>query len=88
MDPSIYQSGQFIGEGSMVKRGSASLRWVLLQAARLISMKSPTFNNYLNKKLSEEKHYFVALNHVAKKLMCTIFYLLKTNQPFDLLKSV
>lgn len=88
MDPSIYQSGKFIGEGTMVKRGSSHLRWALLQAARLVSMRVPTFQNYLNKKLKEGKHYYVALSHVAKKLSRTLFYLLKTNQLFDFSKSV
>lgn len=73
MDPSIYQSGQFTGEGKMVKRGSTYLRWALMQDARLVSMRCPTFSNYLNKKLSEGKHYYVALSHVTKKLVRTFF---------------
>ena len=45
-------------------------------------MRDKTFKDYLNKKLSEGKHYFVALSHVTKKLIRVIFYLLKNNISF------
>ncbi|WP_411842776.1 IS110 family transposase [Salinicoccus sp. HZC-1] len=32
LEPSIYQSGTFSGQGKMVKRGSPALRWAILQA--------------------------------------------------------
>lgn len=87
LDPSIYQSGNFQGDGHMVKRGSKYLRGALMQAARLVSMRCPTFQKYLRKKLDEGKHYFVALSHVAKKLVRLIYFLLKNQQDFDPLKS-
>lgn len=88
LEPSIYQSGEFSGQGKMVKRGSPALRWAILQAARLIVRYSPTFTDYFTKKLAEGKHYNVALSHVAKKLVRVMFYLLKTEQSFDESKSV
>ncbi|WP_332838360.1 IS110 family transposase [Enterococcus faecalis] len=88
LDTSIYESGQFSGNGRMVKRGSKYLRWALLQTARLVSMRCSVFHEYLQKKLNEGKHYFVALSHVAKKLIRVIFQLLKTNTHFDLDKSL
>lgn len=83
LEPSVHQSGQYAGEGKMVKRGSSDLRWALTQAARLITVYSPTFKAYFSKKLGEGKHYNVALSHVAKKLVRVLFYLLKNNQDFD-----
>lgn len=83
LDPSVYQSGKYNASHTMmVKRGSKYLRWAILQAARTVTMRDKTFKDYLNKKLSEGKHYFVALSHVGKKLIRVIFYLLKKNIDF------
>lgn len=83
LEPSVNQSGQMNHDGKMVKRGSPQLRWALLQAAKSIARWSPTFANYLAKKLAQGKHYNVAISHVAKKLVRVIFYLLKSNRHFD-----
>ena len=83
LDPAIYQSGQMDNAGHMVKRGSSYLRYALIQAAKLISIYSPHFKAYLRLKISQGKHYNVAVTHVAKKLTRIIYHLLKTNQTFD-----
>ncbi len=68
MEPSTYQSGKYNASNTpMVKRGSTYLRWAVMQASRLVAMRDTTFNNYLSKKRSEGKHYYVAINHVGKK---------------------
>ncbi|WP_337998875.1 IS110 family transposase [Desulforamulus ruminis] len=83
LDPSTYQSGKFSANSTpMVKRGSSYLRWALINAARLIAMRDPTFKSYMAKKKSEGKHQFVALSHVGKKLVRVIFSLLKNNSIF------
>ncbi len=83
LDPATHQSGKFIATGvSMVKRGSPYLRWAILNAARLVAMRDPCFKDYYQKKRKEGKHHFVALTHVAKKLIRVIFKLLKTNTQF------
>lgn len=87
LDPSTYQSGNFTATHStMVKRGSKYLRWALLTATRLVCMRDKTFNDYKNQKLAEGKHYFVALSHTSKKLIRVIYFLLKTNNSFQLQK--
>ena len=83
VDPAIYQSGQMDNAGHMVKRGSSYLRYALIQAAKLMSVYSPHFKAYLRLKISQGKHYNVAVTHVAKKLTRIIYHLLKTNQLFD-----
>ncbi|CQR23890.1 transposase [Streptococcus varani] len=83
LDPAIYQSGQMDNTGHMVKRGSSYLRYALIQAAKLISIYSPHFKAYLRLKISQGKHYNVAVTHVAKKLTRIIYHLLKTKQTFD-----
>ncbi len=83
LDPSTYQSGKYNATHTpMVKRGSTYLRWAILTASRTVSMRNSTFGNYLAKKQSEGKHYYIAMSHVAKKLIRVIFYLLKTNTSF------
>ncbi|PSJ32100.1 transposase [Peptostreptococcus russellii] len=83
MEPSTYQSGKFTASRTpMVKRGSTYLRWAIIQATRLVSMRDTTFSEYMNKKRSEGKHYLVAQSHVGKKLIRVIFYLLKNNVAF------
>ncbi|WP_410506418.1 transposase [Haloimpatiens sp. FM7315] len=83
LDPSTYQSGKYSASHTpMVKRGSTYLRWAILTASRTVSMRDYTFAEYLLKKQSEGKHYYIAMSHVAKKLIRVMFYLLKTNTTF------
>lgn len=83
LEPSVYQSGQINATGKILKRGSTSLRWALIQAAEYASRWSPALHQYRQKKLDEGKHYFVAMTHVAKKLVRIIYYLLKHHQCYD-----
>jgi len=79
LDPSCYQSGKFTADRTpMVKHGSSYLRYALMQAAGCVKRYAPEFNTYFNKKIAENKHYFVATSHVAKKLVRVIFSLLKS----------
>ena len=83
LDPSTYQSGKFTAVRTpMVKHGSTYLRWALMQAARLASIHCDTFRHYMDTKLAQGKHYFVALGHVSKKLVRVIFRILTTNEAF------
>lgn len=83
LEPSTYQSGNFTAShATMVKRGSKYLRWAILNAVRLVCMRDTAFRSYRDKKVSEGKHFFVALSHTAKKLVRVLFYLLKNNQRF------
>lgn len=85
LEPSVIESGKFsASSGTMVKRGSPYLRWALLYAAGSCSRACPVFNSFLNKKLSEGKHYNVAISHVAKKLLRVIFSISRKNILFDI----
>jgi transposase len=84
LEPAVYESGKFKAENvSMVKRGSPYLRWALLQAARLVAYRCTVFHEYMEKKLSEGKHFYVAQSHVAKKLIRVLFSLLKNDKIFE-----
>ena len=83
LDPSTYQSGKFNAANTpMVKHGSKYLRWSLMQAARLCSIHCRDFRNYMEHKIAQGKHYFVALGHLSKKLIRVIFHMLYTNEVF------
>lgn len=83
MEPSTYQSGKYnASKTPMVKRGSTYLRWAIMQTARLVAMRDPTFAAYMAKKRSEGKHFNVAQSHVGKKLIRVIYSLLKNNTVF------
>jgi len=83
LEPSVYESGNYKASNTpMVKRGSPYLRWAILQAAWLVAYRDKTFHEYADKKLAEGKHFFVVQGHVAKKLVRTLFCLLKNNVQF------
>jgi transposase len=76
MEPSIYQSGQYLSShAKMVKRGSKYLRYALYTAAKNVSHWDTTFHAFFEKKRKEGKHYNVALSHVAKKLLRVLYHL-------------
>ncbi|MBR2774229.1 MAG: IS110 family transposase [Selenomonadaceae bacterium] len=84
LSPTTYQSGKYTSQNAtMEKRGSRYLRCALFLAAHLVSRYSKTFAAYLKKKRDEGKHYFVALSHVAKKLVRVIFHLQRTGESFS-----
>ena len=78
-----HQSGNFTSsKAKMDKRGSRYLRYALFISAQYVSMWCPVFKDYYQKKRSKGKHYFVALSHVAKKLISIIYHLQKTGEFF------
>jgi transposase len=85
LDPSQYSSGKFTASKTpMVKRGSKYLRYALIMAAQSVARYEQDFIDYHNRKLAEGKHYFVVNTHVAKKLIRTIFAMLKNNEVYEL----
>ena len=83
LSPSTYQSGQMQNCYShMEKRGSRYLRYALFNATRFVCRWDSAFGEYLAKKRSEGKHYYVAISHAAKKLVRLIYHLEKTGQSY------
>ena len=83
MSPSTYQSGQLKNcFPHMEKRGSRYLRYALYNATKYVCRWDLTFSAYLTKKLSEGKHYNVALSHATKKLVRVIFAMERSGQPY------
>ena len=81
--PSTYQSGQLESSYShMEKRGSRYLRFALINATKYVCHWDETFGAYLQKKISEGKHYNVAITHAAKKLVRLIYAMEKSGKPY------
>ena len=84
LSPSTYQSGQLISSyARMEKRGSKYLRYALFNAAIYASLWDERFRLYLSKKRAEGKHYYVAISHVVKKLVMTIFRMEMTHTSYQ-----
>ncbi len=83
LEPSKNDSGTHDGIGVMVKHGSSYLRKYLMNSAGTFYVHNPSISDFYWKKRNEGKHHRVALSHVARRLINTIFYLEKHNQDFD-----
>jgi len=84
LDPSLYQSGKFTADRTpMVKHGSSYLRFAIIQAATSVRQYAPEFRAYYDKKIAQNKHYLVAISHVAKKLTRVLFTLLKYQRDYE-----
>ncbi len=88
IDPGIKQSGDSIhSKGKMVKHGSSHLRMHIMNCAKPFMLHNPAINEYYRKKKNEGKHEYVALSHVARKLITIIFALeTNTNKTYDISK--
>ena len=83
VSPSTYQSGQLESSYShMEKRGSRYLRFALINAAKYVCHWDEAFGAYLQKKISEGKHYNVAITHATKKLVRLIYIMEKSGMPY------
>jgi Transposase and inactivated derivatives len=87
LEPGYFQSGTSEYRGHMVKRGSPQLRCALMNCSRAIRLHNEVFTAYYLKKTAEGKPHYVALNHVAKKLVRLIFALETKGEMFSVDKS-
>ena len=85
LDPSVYQSGNFIAKKTkMSKRGSSALRYALMNAAHNIVKYNQTFREYYDSKRVEGRGHYNALGHCAGKLVRIIYKMLKDDVEFNL----
>jgi len=84
LDVIIYESGKYKRTNlSISKKGSIYLRYALYQAARVCWISDPMFHNFYLKKQNENKHFYVILGHIEKKLVKVIYSVLKNNKPYS-----
>jgi transposase len=85
LDPIVSQSGKFSAARTrMSKRGSALLRYALMESAFELTRHSSTFADFYSKKRSHGLSHFSAIGHLAHKLVRVLFKILSDNIPFDL----
>ena len=83
LDIEVYESGKFKATNHKIsKKGSKYLRYALWQVAKVCWIYDPIFNKYYLKKKSENKHHFVILGHIEKKLIRVIYSILKNNTKY------
>ena len=80
-EPSTYQSGKHTAtnNASMVKHGSHYLRHALYCATDMAYLHSQSMHDYIERKRSQGKHFYVAMSHGIKKLVRIIFAVLSRN---------
>jgi transposase len=84
LDVKIYESGKYKATNlSISKKGSVYLRYALYQVAKVCWKFDQMFNAYYLKKKAENKHYYVILGHIEKKLVKVIYSVLKKNKPYS-----
>jgi transposase len=82
LDPMVHQSGDTEVHGSISKEGSAPLRWALVQCAHV----SVRYDDYLENfytRLRQRKNHQIAIVATARKMLVSIFYMLKRREPYD-----
>jgi transposase len=89
MDPSVTQSGNFIGtQGRMSKRGSPYLRRAVYLAANAARRYDPVFKEHYDKLIARGKHPKQALGAVATKLLRVIHAVVKSQKSYNPQKLV
>lgn len=84
LDLIVYESGKYKAiHTSISKKGSNYLRYALYQVARVCWIHDSSFNKYYLKKQAENKHYYVILGHIQKKMVKVIYSVLKNNKPYS-----
>ena len=84
LDPIVSQSGRFENKsGKISKRGSPLLRKGLFLAANVARQNDENLKRFYDKKISEGKHHYSALNAVAAKVLRIVYWVLKNNKEFQ-----
>lgn len=84
LDPVVSQSGRFENKsGKISKRGSPLLRKGLFLAANVARQNDENLKRFYDKKISEGKHHYSALNAVAAKVLRIVYWVLKNNKEYQ-----
>ena len=83
LDIEVYESGKYKATNHRIsKKGSKYLRYALYQVAKVCWIHDPTLNAYYLKKKAENKHFFVILGHLEKKMTRIIYSILKSGNTY------
>jgi transposase len=79
--PRVYQSGDHTYHGRLTKAGSASARWMAIQAANLLVRTPSPFQHWF-RKLKKAKGHNKAIVAIARKLVVLVWHLLTKHEPY------
>jgi len=82
LDPVVHQSGDMEVQGSISKEGSAPLRWALVQCAHVSVQHDEYLGNFYTR-LKERKNHQIAIVATARKMLVSIFHMLKRQETYD-----
>jgi transposase len=83
--PSVFQSGSTEKMGSITKRGNSLARKFLAQAAHHSRYSSSPFNA-IYRDVAFKKNTSIAVMTVARKIVTSVYSVMKHNEPFDPVK--
>ena len=82
--PTVHKSGDKVYYGRITKQGSKYLRWILVECARIHVRKCDSKITEFYRKLKKKgKHENVAIIGAARKLLQTIYYMLRKGGSFQ-----
>lgn len=82
LDARLQESGMFKGQVKMSKRGSKYLRRAVMQASFVASTHDLMFKAIYEKQKKRGKHHFVALTHVARKMLAVIYAVMRDQRAY------
>ena len=82
LDPMVHQSGDMEVQGSISKEGSAPLRWALVQCAHVSVQHDEYLGNFYTR-LKQRKNHQIAIVATARKMLVSIFHMLKRQESYD-----
>jgi len=83
--PFLNESGNLSKKPRVPKRSNKKLKSLLFLAALNMCNHNKEFKLYRERKMLEGKHFFLVMNNVANKLLRTIFAVVKSGKPYDVM---
>jgi transposase len=88
LDPSLHQSGKFVGQSKISKRGNRHLRRAIYLMAASVVSQNPFFKSYFFKRKKECLAPQKALFAVAHKLIRVIYAMLSQRTFFREMETI
>jgi transposase len=81
--PSVYQSADKLLTGSITKRGSKHIRWILVQVAQAAAKKKGSKLKKFFRRIKARKGHNVAVVALARKILCILYHLLMNQEMYQ-----
>lgn len=81
LNPSVHSSGGITRYGHLSKEGSAYLRWIMIEVASVAIRHSPRLGKF-HRRIAYKHGYNTACIAVARKILVSIFYMLRRNEEY------